>query len=102
VAALLANLVDRAEVLCGLLDTLESHELYSLVAELEQTARSDAFATLPSLMGHIEDLEASLADLVDDPGCMSARIADLMARTGQIDAFIADLERAIARCSRDA
>jgi len=100
-AALLTNLVDRAEYLSGLLDTLEgNHQLRSLVVELEQTGRRDELVgVLPNLMDHIEDLEASLADLVDSPDCMSAVLIDLTERTGHIDVLVADLERAIARSS---
>jgi hypothetical protein len=98
-AALLTHLVDRAEHLSALLDTLEkNHQLHPLFTELEQTGRSDTLVTvLPSLMDHIEDLEALIAEVTDCPDRMSALLADLEDRTDKVNALVTELERAIAR-----
>jgi hypothetical protein len=101
--ALLTHLVDRAEHLSVLLDTLErNHRLPSLFAELEQTGRGDALVTvLPRLMRHIDHLEALVAEVLDRPDRMGAVLATLVDHTGKVDALVAELEQAVARSSRD-
>ena len=102
VHALLTGLTERAQRLDVLLDELlRTHQLDTVLAELDRNERLDALDSLATAMvDHTERLALVVAGLANTDR-FDLLIDDLLERTHQLDELIGQLERHIERPSRE-